>query len=212
MSNNNTDRLPCTVECEHCGELLCSDSTTTLCCAREKATPDGCTIPMWECAGCKAEMDAQTAEELELVRHPASRAAIVADRANKGETMFEDEETETRRIDIQSMREMVYGKPAPRRFHFPARLIFVVAVLSAAIGCATGAKPVAVEVETVGQLSASYHSVAVAPVHAATDLTPSFGAVDTDEEAPAKVSVRTEAVDAPEVVQKSDGLKTGEVR
>jgi hypothetical protein len=80
MSTNNTDRLPCTVECEHCGVLLCSDPVNSLCCTRDKAISDGCTTPMWECADCKADLDAQTAAELELVRHPASRAAIVADR------------------------------------------------------------------------------------------------------------------------------------
>ncbi len=58
--------------------------------------------------------------------------------------------------------------------------------------------------EAVGNLSASYHSVAVAPVHATTDLTPSFGVVDTDETVP--VTVEPDAghdAESPAVVEKA---------
>lgn len=61
------------------------------------------------------------------------------------------------------------------------------AVIGAAIwgfaGCATA--PKSIEVETVGQLNASqdnYSNVYSKPVHATTDLAPSFGVVDTDED------------------------------
>jgi hypothetical protein len=117
-------------------------------------------------------------------------------------------ENETRRIPVQSMSEIVYGKPRRRRL--PTRLIFLAVVLSM-YGCATAPKPVAAEVEAVGQLSASYHSIAVAPVHASTDLTPSFGAVDTDD-APVVVGAPVEKVEAPEIAPKTDGVTTGAVR
>lgn len=116
----------------------------------------------------------------------------------------------TRRIDIQSMRDLIYPRPV-KRVRLPLRLIFVAAVLST-IGCATASKPVSVEAETVGQLSASYHSVAVAPVHAATDLTPAFGAVDSDEDAPVTVVAPVEKVEAPEIAPKTDGVTTGSAR
>ena len=65
--------------------------------------------------------------------------------------------------------------------------------------------------ETVGNLAASYHSIAVAPVHASTDLTPAFGAVDTDE-APVTVAAPIEKAEAPEIAPKTDGITTGTVR
>lgn len=70
-------------------------------------------------------------------------------------------------------------------------------------GCATSQ---AVPTETVGNLSASYHSVAVQPVHATTDLTPSFGVVDT-EEATVVVSLATDVT--PDVTPKGDGITVG---
>ena len=92
----------------------------------------------------------------------------------------------------------------------------VLAMLSAASGCATSSRTTADAPETVGNLSASYRSIAVAPVHASTDLAPSFGAVDTDEDAaPATVSAPADGggdVALPEVAPKADGVTTGAVR
>lgn len=73
--------------------------------------------------------------------------------------------------------------------------------------CATAPRPP--EVETVGALSASYHSIAVAPVHAGTDLSAGFQAVDTDETP--VVAGAGEAVEAPEVAAKG-GLMLGAAR
>jgi hypothetical protein len=119
----------------------------------------------------------------------------------------------TTKLRAISMSEMVYG-PRPRRVRFPSRLIFVVALLSM-YGCATAPRPVTAEVETVGTLSASYNSIASAPVHASTDLTPAFGAVDSDEDAPVTVgngqAVLDGSIGAPEVAQKH-GLVVGEAR
>lgn len=125
----------------------------------------------------------------------------------------EDELTgETRQIPFETMAALVY--PRPRRVRLPVKLIFVAAFLSTTIGCATASKPVAVEVETVGQLSASYNSVATAPIHASTDLTPAFGAVDSgDDTSSVATTVSTgEVVEAPAVVAKTDGVTVGGAR
>jgi hypothetical protein len=207
MSNNNTDRLPCTVECEHCGELLCSDPASALCCTRPKAISDGCTIPMWECAGCKADLDAQTEGELASVTHPVVRANILADRVR------------TTKLPVCSMAELVWPPaPRPRRFQLPTRLIFLAAFVSM-MGCATGHRLATPEVETVGQLAAG-PSTWTAPVHPTTDLAPAFQAVEGDDSAGEVVTTVSRAADAggdavaelPEVAPKSDGIKTGEVR
>jgi hypothetical protein len=76
-----------------------------------------------------------------------------------------------------------------------------IGILAGLLGCATA--PATVVVEQPGNLSASYHSVAVAPVHADTDLTPSFGVVDTDE---TPTVVRETTVELPEVAPKTDGI------
>lgn len=81
------------------------------------------------------------------------------------------------------------------------RLVVALALglLAGAAGChATAPAP---EVESVGQLARSYNSVASAPVHATTDLSGGFQAIDSDE-APA-VSAAGEQVEAPEVVAKN---------
>ena len=80
----------------------------------------------------------------------------------------------TCRIPFETNKQLVFGAPRPRRVRLPFRLIFVAAFLSASIGCATS-RPVVVEAETVGQLSASYHSVAVAPLK--HDAPPELGGV-----------------------------------
>src|SRR6185437_10478628 len=125
----------------------------------------------------------------------------------------------TRPIPIQSMRDLVFGRPAPRRPRFPARLIFVAALAVASIGCASGrhAPP---EVESVGTLAASYHSIAVQAVHADTDLSGGFQAVEGDDDA-GEVATTVSRVDAPEspdgselpeVAPKTDGVSVGEAR
>lgn len=104
----------------------------------------------------------------------------------------------TAKLPACTMADLVYG-PRPRRVRFPLRLIFVVA-FCATIGCASQAKPVATEVESVGTLSASYASIATAPVHATTDFaTPQV--VDSDEDAPVTVAAPA-AVEAPNAVAK----------
>lgn len=83
-------------------------------------------------------------------------------------------------------------------------------------GCASA--PVTPEVETVGALSASYHSITVAPVH--HDAPPELGkVVETgSDDIGDVVSTTTRVPDVgddaelPEVAPKSDGVKLGEVR
>lgn len=123
---------------------------------------------------------------------------------------------ETTRIPVQPMRELVYGCDEPRRLRRVvvasrpmavrkfrlklagladvrrlrgALIVLALVVGLGSIGCATAPRPV--EVESVGQLSASSSHVYSAAVHATTDLAPSFGAVDTDED----VAVSTKTTD-----------------
>jgi hypothetical protein len=124
--------------------------------------------------------------------------------------------TETHRIPAQSMQELVYG-PAPRRSRFPLprRLIFVAAIFGMN-ACATMSRPVAVDAETVGSLSASYHSVVVAPLK--HDAPPEMGGVaGSDDEMPTTTALdvlRQEAAQmgAIDVATKTDGIKAGETR
>ena len=86
------------------------------------------------------------------------------------------------------------------------------ATLGAAIwgfsGCATAPRPV--DAETVGALSVSPTHVYAQPVHADTELTSSFGAVDTDEDAPV-VAAAPAAVETPDIAPKA-GLTIGVAR
>ena len=125
--------------------------------------------------------------------------------------------TETCRIPNVPMREMVFGRRAPRRPRFPARLIFVAALAVASIGCASG-RQAPPEVESVGTLAASYHSIAVAPIK--HDAPPEFaGVVDTGDDA-GEVATTVSRVNAPEspdgslpeVQPKDDGVKAGGAR
>jgi hypothetical protein len=127
--------------------------------------------------------------------------------------------TETCRIPNVPMREMVFGRRAPRRFRFPSRLIFVAALAVASIGCASG-RQAPPEVESVGTLAASYHSIAVQAVHADTDLSGGFQAVEGDDDA-GEVATTVSRVNAPEspdgselpaVAPKDDGIKMGGAR
>lgn len=133
--------------------------------------------------------------------------------------MDPSELTETRRINVQTMADLVYG-PRPRRVRLPMRIFFVAAFLGATMGCATVRRPTvaAPEVETEGQLAAG-PSIWHAPTHASTDLAPAFQAVEGDDSATANVTTVTRAPDAgeadaplPDVAPKSDGVTTGEAR
>lgn len=134
-------------------------------------------------------------------------------------TESEDELTgATKRINIQTMAEMVY--PRPRRVRFPARLVFVVALLSATVGCATSRPAAVAEPETVGNLSASYHSVAVAPVHASTDFAPAAAVADTGDDVPVQGKTSLDVLRAEvasgagdvAVAAKADGVTVGGAR
>ena len=126
--------------------------------------------------------------------------------------------TETCRIPNVPMREMVFGRRAPRRFRLPARLIFVAALAVASIGCASG-RQAPPEVESVGTLAASYNSIAVAPLK--HDSPPEFaGVVDTGDDA-GEVATTVSRVSSPEspdgselpaVQAKDDGIKMGGAR
>lgn len=78
------------------------------------------------------------------------------------------------------------------------------------LGACRATVPAAAEVETVGALAPSYNSIATAPVHATTDLSPGVQAVSTDEDAPMSVG-SGEAVEAPELAPKA-ALVMGGVR
>jgi hypothetical protein len=80
--------------------------------------------------------------------------------------------------------------------------------LTLTLGGACRATTPAPAVETVGTLAPSYHSIAVAAVHAGTDLSTSMQAVDTDD---APVAAAGEAVEAPDVAPKG-GIVLGAAR
>jgi len=133
--------------------------------------------------------------------------------------MIDLDMTETTRIANVPMQEMVFGRPAPRRFRFPSRLIFVAALAAMSVGCASSRQSPP-EVESVGTLAASYHSIAVQAVHADTDLSGGFQAVEGDDDA-GEVATTVSRVDAPEspdgselpeVAPKTDGVSVGEAR
>src|SRR6185437_10269156 len=52
----------------------------------------------------------------------------------EGDPMIDLDMTETTRIANVPMQEMVFGRPAPRRFRFPSRLIFVAALAAMSVG------------------------------------------------------------------------------
>ena len=88
-----------------------------------------------------------------------------------------------------------------------AAILFSVLAASGA-GCAT-ARPV-VTVESVGELAPSYHSIATAPVHATTDLSPD-GFVSGGDDDGATTGPAPAATETPDVAPKS-GLTMGAVR
>ena len=119
---------------------------------------------------------------------------------------------QTKKLPAMTMRELVYGKPAPKRVRLPKRLIFVAALFGMTAACVSAPRPV--ETETVGQLSAAaYGHIVSAPVH--HDDPPGFlgvvGSADSDD-APTKVRAVVEPAEAPEVAAKGEGLKVGKVR
>jgi len=111
--------------------------------------------------------------------------------------MSDLEMTETIKIRTEPMAHLVWGVPRPRRVRLPTRVIFMAAVLGASMGCATARQASAPDVEAVGALSASATHVYVAPVHATTDLTPGFQAIEgADDDATETVTTVTRAPDA----------------
>lgn len=85
----------------------------------------------------------------------------------------------------------------------------ILCIVGSMLGCAT-ARPVAPEVESVGTLAPAYNSVAVAPVHAGTDLSPAgFVAADSDADASPTVADGGGAAELPELSGKTGGLKMG---
>jgi hypothetical protein len=127
----------------------------------------------------------------------------------------------TAKLPALTMAELVYGPRPAKRYCLPTRVIFVAAVLGTTLGCRATIPP-APDTDTVGQLAAG-PSVYSAPVHATTDLTPQFGAVESGDDVSSEVTTVTRAPDAgpdaepdgaelPEVAPKDQGLKVGEVR
>jgi hypothetical protein len=78
------------------------------------------------------------------------------------------------------------------------------------VGCQATA-PVVAQPETVGSLTASYRSIAVAPVAKSTDLATAFQAVDSDDGPAVEPFGDSEGL-APDVVAKGGGLRAGEAR
>lgn len=71
------------------------------------------------------------------------------------------------------------------RFYFVMTLTFI------SYSACMATKPIDAPIETVGSLAPSYHSIAVQPIHASTDLTPKkFVGTDSEEtEKPISVEV-----------------------
>jgi hypothetical protein len=82
----------------------------------------------------------------------------------------------------------------------PGIVAALVLLLSLALNACQATAPAAPPVETVGSLTASYRSIAVAPVAKSTDLATAFQAVDSDD-GPAVAAGGGEAV-APDVTAK----------
>lgn len=82
-------------------------------------------------------------------------------------------------------------------------------LLALGLNACAATAPTRVEVETPGTLAPSYASIATAPIHAGTDLSGGFAAVDSDD-APVAAAVGGEDV-TPDVSAKG-GLTMGSVR
>lgn len=96
-----------------------------------------------------------------------------------------------------------------------ARLaLILIAAACAAIGLVgCNAHTPSPDAETVGTLSSVDGSSYRAPVHATTDLTPSFAAPNAPAATPDDDGFTvTPAEDLPEVAPKSDGITMGQVR
>lgn len=113
----------------------------------------------------------------------------------------------------------VVEAPVPMASLVRRAVAAAVLLLAGLVGQGCAAHAPAPEVEAVGQLAPSYHSIAVAPVH--HDAPPELGTiVDTgsdDATDTVTTTTRVEAADAstdaaPEVVGKGGGLQVGAVR
>lgn len=98
--------------------------------------------------------------------------------------------TRTVRVPAITMHAMVYGARA--------LAILALAFGLGSVGCATAPRPI--EVEAVGQLDASPTHVTQAAVHADTDLSGGFQAVEGDDSA-TKTVTTVSAVDAAPTVE-----------
>ncbi len=171
------------------------------------------------CLGQSGEDAAKAVARAEKVAAAAREWIAAGEQPEPPKVEEEDEETETRQIPLQSMAALVFGAPKPKRVRLPARLIFIVAFAASAWGCATGRPAAADQPESVGTLAPSYNSIATAPVHKTTDLSPAFQAVEGDDSATETVTTvsqgdagRADAAELPEVAPKTDGVTTGTVR
>lgn len=107
--------------------------------------------------------------------------------------------------------------PGDRRFNLrlacileTKRLRVLALATSLLLGACRATVPAAVEVETVGALAPSYHSVAVAPVHKSTDLGIAYQAAGDDDDV-AAAAPAPELVETPDVAPKA-GFVMGTVR
>jgi hypothetical protein len=117
-------------------------------------------------------------------------------------------------------RSIVSHCPGRRRFRLriagilEAKRLRTLAVLTTLLlGACRATVPAApAEVENVGALAPSYHSIATAPVHATTDLSGGFQAVDSDETPAVADGGSADGDVAPDVVSKDGGLRAGAAR
>jgi len=116
-------------------------------------------------------------------------------------------ESATTRIQSQTMSELVYGPrvASPRRS--PALGAIALGLLLGLVGCASA--PRAVDVESVGTLTASTTHVSTVAVHATTDFGHAELVTTTDDDAP--VVAAPVAEELPEIASKSDGIVVGTV-
>lgn len=128
-------------------------------------------------------------------------------------------------LEVQRLRiaEVVRRSPPPgppkKSARVPVAAAVAFGVFVGMMGCNAHVPPVAPAVEAVGTLAAG-PSVYSAPVHATTDLTPQFGAVDTGDDSVGDTvtTVTTAPADAgsdselPDVAPKTDGVTMGGAR
>lgn len=85
--------------------------------------------------------------------------------------------------------------------------IFFIFVVASMLGCATARQPLTVE--TPRELAPSETHVYQQAVHAPTDLSPGFQAIDTDADGSVSTVADGSTVETPEVTDKGGGIKMG---